>query len=144
MPLEPHRTCASNINAIIDLSLDGDEWGASIGPNLAEGISGWGKTRGEALRSLADVVDVIDGNVVIEELKQADSNQADHVCLGCTRDIKSGELHIHLTMDEFAEWVGLPTLGLDDVLKFACCEQCSRPGGMWTPESHDIGVVDAS
>lgn len=41
----------------IELVLDGNAWGAMIGPNLQEGISGWGDTPSAALRDLATRID---------------------------------------------------------------------------------------
>jgi len=43
----------------IELVLDGNAWGAMIGPNLQEGISGWGDRPSEALplRDLATQID---------------------------------------------------------------------------------------
>jgi len=35
------------------LVLDGNQWGAIIGRNLQEGISGWGDTPAQALRDLS-------------------------------------------------------------------------------------------
>lgn len=63
---------------------------------------------------------------------------ADHVCFGCGQQIKDFQPHIHVGMDEFSRSKGLAPLGMDDLLTFAFCEECTVKGGQWTPESHEI------
>lgn len=45
----------------IQLFVDGDMWCALIGPNLQEGIAGFGPTRAEALVDLAKAIADVDG-----------------------------------------------------------------------------------
>ncbi len=62
-----------------------------------------------------------------------------HVCFGCQQQIRSGEPHIHVGLDEWAATQGYAQFGLDDLLTFPFCEPCtekSRKG--WRLESHVI------
>lgn len=44
----------SNIEYQVFIAKDGDQWCALVGPNLQEGVAGFGKTIHEALYNLAD------------------------------------------------------------------------------------------
>ena len=43
---------------LIEVTLDGNKWCALLGENLQEGLAGFGDTPSEALRSLADEVEL--------------------------------------------------------------------------------------
>jgi hypothetical protein len=64
----------------------------------------------------------------------------DHVCFECRRAIVDHEPHIHVPLDEWSASVGLPALGLDDLLTFVFCLSCTHKAkrGGWTPEAHEI------
>jgi hypothetical protein len=55
--LHGYRLGISNIIYQVSLAKDGTLWCALIGPNIQEGISGFGNTVQEALRDLADKIE---------------------------------------------------------------------------------------
>jgi hypothetical protein len=62
-----------------------------------------------------------------------------HVCFGCSRQIGSGQPHIHVPLDEWGATQGLPSVGLtDDDLVFPFCGPCTEQAGRgWRLEAHD-------
>lgn len=72
-----------------------------------------------------------------------------HQCFGCQRQIRSGEPHIHVGLDEWAAMQdlldtvsgkqGLTRFGMDDLLTFPFCEPCTETADHgWTLEAHEI------
>jgi hypothetical protein len=65
---------------------------------------------------------------------------AQHVCFGCQKPVGDNEPHIHVPMDDWAGSMGLPPVGLDDLLTMVFCEPCTvtsdRRG--WQLESHEV------
>ena len=49
-------------NGIIQISLDGNLWCALVGENLQEGLAGFGTTPSEALRGLAEEIELYGWN----------------------------------------------------------------------------------
>ena len=64
---------------------------------------------------------------------------APHVCCGCQKPIRSGEPHIHVGLDEWAEMHGKEQFGLDDLLTFPFCEPCTVDADKgWELTAHEI------
>lgn len=62
-----------------------------------------------------------------------------HTCFGCQRQIRSGEPHIHVGLDEWSATVGLAQFGLDDLLRFPFCSRCIEKSERgWPEEAHEI------
>jgi hypothetical protein len=63
-----------------------------------------------------------------------------HVCFGCQQQIRSGQPHIHAGLDAACDSLGLGAapLGLDDLLSFAWCRNCTQDGGPFEIDAHEV------
>jgi len=59
-----------------------------------------------------------------------------HRCFGCNRDVRSGEDHIHVDLDDWSEHAGLERLGIPFEVVF--CSDCIEDGGPWAAEAHEV------
>jgi hypothetical protein len=50
-------------NLLVTISLDGDKWCCLVGENLQEGLAGFGDSPCDALRALADEIEVNQWNL---------------------------------------------------------------------------------
>ena len=69
------------------------------------------------------------------------SDALSHKCFGCGRAIADHEGHIHVGLDEAVDYFGIAggPLGLDDILTFAYCSDCTEDAERgWTLEAHGI------
>jgi hypothetical protein len=63
-----------------------------------------------------------------------------HECFGCHIHIAGGQPHIHVGLDDFmARKTGAEPLGLDDILTFPFCADCTEPSeDGWQLHGHEV------
>lgn len=63
----------------------------------------------------------------------------EHKCYGCQKQIRDNEPHIHVGLDAWMKSKGMDDeFGLDDLLTFPVCSECTVQGGPFHVEAHEI------